>query len=117
MRNVTDTPVASASRTIQSISASCASGESAGRLAAGPGGRELEHAVADLRERAGDGEQLVLGREGAGHGLTVDGPVAIVRLVEEAQRAGAQRVLDDARHPAMSSAVEASLRAPRSPMT
>ena len=44
-------------------------------LAEGAGRRQLEHAGPELAEHRADAEELVLGRERAGHGLTVDGPV------------------------------------------
>ena len=69
--NVTGRPMAAESRRIQSISRSGAA-RSSPRT---PGRGQLEHAGAELAEHAADAEQLVLGGEGAGHGLAVDGPV------------------------------------------
>ena len=51
-------------------------------------GRELEHAGAELAEHAADAEQLVLGRERAGHRLAVDRHVRDRAARREAERAG-----------------------------
>ena len=68
--NVIGRLVSRARRRIQSTSRS-------GRevLAHHAGGRELEHAGAGLGQRPAEAEELVLGRERAGHGLAVDGAV------------------------------------------
>ena len=59
---------------------------------------QLEHAGAELAERGADAEQLVLGRERAGHGLAVDGRVGDGARRREPERAGRDRLLDDGLH-------------------
>ena len=61
-------------------------------------GRELEHAGAELAEHAADAEQLVLGRERAGHRLAVDGHVRDRARRREAERAGVDALAHDRGH-------------------
>jgi hypothetical protein len=64
-------------------------------LARCPGGRQLEHAAA---HGATDAEELVLGGEGAGHRLSVDGPVHDRARGREAQRACLHALAHELRH-------------------
>ena len=87
-------------------------------LAERAGGRELEHAGAELAEHAADAEQLVLGGERAGHGLAVDRHVRDRAARREAERAGLDAFAARcAAIASMSSAVAGSFLAPRSPIT
>ena len=74
-------------------------------------GRELEHAGAELAEHPADAEQLVLGGEGAGHGLAVDRACArsCARSRSRARRPRCPRARWRAMA-SMSSAVAGSLR-------
>ena len=58
----------------------------------------LEHRLAAGGHRSPECEQLVLGGIGTRDGFTVDGPVGLGAGGREAQRAGLDRLLDDARH-------------------
>ncbi len=86
------------SRCIQSISLSAASISSlAGRRRAGAG--QLEDARAELAEHAADAEELVLGGEGAGHGLAVERALCpIVREVEKPSAPACDALLHDRGH-------------------
>ena len=111
---LTGRPMAAERRRIQSTSRSGAARSSP----IDARGRELEHAGAELAEHRADAEQLVLGGEGAGHRLAVDGRVQDRARRREAERAGARcRRARCSAMAAMSSAVAGSLRAPRSPIT
>ena len=61
-------------------------------------GRELEQAGPELAEHRADAEQLVLGGEGAGHRLAVDGAVHDRARGREAERAGADAVAHELGH-------------------
>ena len=67
-------------------------------LAGRPHGSQLEHPGAQLGEGAADAEQLVLGGEGAGHGLAVDGEVGDGPRGREAERTGADGFLHQLLH-------------------
>ena len=62
------------------------------------GGRELEHAGAELAEHPADAEQLVVRGERAGHRLTVDRHVRDRAAGREAERAGLDAVLHERGH-------------------
>ncbi len=91
---VTGRPMASDSRRIQSISRSGAARSSP----SGAGGRQLEHAGAELAEHPPDAEQLVLGGERAGHRLAVDGAVGERAAGREAEGPGLDARPDDGGH-------------------
>ena len=67
-------------------------------LAERAGRSKLEHAGVELAEHRADAEQLVFGGEGAGHGLTVDGPVGQRARRGEAERAGPDALAHDVGH-------------------
>ena len=78
---------------------------------------DLEDALAQFAQDATDPEQLVLGRERAGHGSPLIARCAIVREVEKPRAPAATPAFTISAMRAMSSAVAASLFAPRSPIT
>ena len=87
-------------------------------LAERAGGRELEHAGAELAEHAADAEQLVVRGEGARYRLTVDCHVRDRAAGREAERAGLDAIAHEIGHLLdVGRRSRGSFFAPRSPIT
>ena len=82
-----------------------------------PAGASSNTPVPQLAEHLADAEQLVLGRERAGHRLAVDRAVHDRARRREAERAGVDALGTMSAIAAMSSGVAGSFLAPRSPIT
>ena len=91
---VTGRPISADSRHIQSTSF----GGLRRSSPAAPAGASSNTAGAEVAEHATDAEQLVLGGEGAGHRLAVDGPVGDGAAGREPERAGLDALADDVGH-------------------